>query len=34
MAWWVLNIAVVLIAVLAISRRSSKPAKESDDEEE
>ena len=27
MAWWVLNIAVVLIAVLAISNRSSKPAK-------
>jgi hypothetical protein len=27
MAWWVLNIAVVLIAVLAISRRSSKPPK-------
>jgi hypothetical protein len=32
MAWWVLNIAVVLIAVLAFSKRSSKPEK--DDEEE
>lgn len=33
MAWWVLNIGVVLIAVLAISRRSSKPP-EKDAEEE
>jgi hypothetical protein len=33
MAWWVLNIAVVLIAVLALSNRSSKPAKPADDEE-
>jgi hypothetical protein len=33
MAWWVLNIAVVLIAVLAFSRRSSTPAKESDEDE-
>jgi hypothetical protein len=33
MAWWVLNIAVVLIAVLAFSRRSSKPEKESDEED-
>lgn len=32
MAWWVLNIAVVLIAVLAFSKRSSKPEK--NDEEE
>jgi hypothetical protein len=33
MAWWVLNIAVVLIAVLAFSKRSSKPAeKDADDE--
>jgi hypothetical protein len=31
-AWWVLNIAVVLIAVLAFSKRSSKPA-EKDEEE-
>ncbi len=33
MAWWVLNIAVVLIAVLAFSRRSSTPEKESDEDE-
>jgi hypothetical protein len=33
MAWWVLNIGVVLIAVLAISKRSSKPPeKDADDE--
>lgn len=34
MAWWVLNIAVVLIAVLAFSKRSSKPAEKDADEEE
>jgi len=33
MAWWVLNIAVVLIAVLAISKRSSKPPAKDDEEE-
>jgi hypothetical protein len=33
MAWWVLNIAVVLIAVLAFSNRSSKPAKPSDEDD-
>jgi hypothetical protein len=33
MAWWVLNIAVVLIAVLAFSKRSSKPAEKDSDEE-
>jgi hypothetical protein len=33
MAWWVLNIAVVLIAVLAFSKRSSKaPEKDADEE--
>jgi hypothetical protein len=32
-AWWVLNVGIVLVAVLAFSRRSSKPAKEDDDEE-
>lgn len=32
-AWWVLNIGVVLIAVIAFSRRSSKPAKETDEDE-
>ena len=32
MAWWVLNIAVVLIAVLAISNRTSKPAKPGEDD--
>jgi hypothetical protein len=32
MAWWVLNIAVVLIAVLAFSNRSSKPAKPDEDD--
>jgi len=26
MAWWVLNIGVVLVAVLAFSRRTSKPS--------
>ena len=31
-AWWILNIGIVLIAVLAFSRRSSKPAKEEEDE--
>jgi hypothetical protein len=34
MAWWVLNIAVVLIAVLAFSKRSSKPAEKDADEDE
>jgi hypothetical protein len=33
MAWWVLNIAIVLIAAIAFSRRSSTPAKETDDDE-
>jgi hypothetical protein len=33
MAWWVLNVGVVLIAVMAFSRRQSKPEKESDDED-
>lgn len=33
MAWWILNIAVVLIAVLAFSNRSSKPAKPGDEDE-
>jgi hypothetical protein len=32
MAWWVLNIAVVLIAVLAFSKRSSKPPEKEDEE--
>jgi archaellum component FlaG (FlaF/FlaG flagellin family) len=32
MAWWVLNIAIVLIAVMAFSRRQSKPAKEEEDD--
>jgi hypothetical protein len=32
-AWWVLNVGIVLIAVLAFSRRSSKPAKEADEDE-
>jgi hypothetical protein len=31
MAWWVLNIAIVLVAVLAFSRRSSKPDKDDDE---
>jgi hypothetical protein len=34
MAWWVLNIAVVLIAVLAFSKRSSKPAEKDADEDQ
>jgi hypothetical protein len=33
MAWWVLNFAIVLIAALAFSRRSSSPAKSSEDDE-
>ena len=33
MAWWVLNIAIVLIAVMAFSRRQSKPAKDSDEDD-
>jgi hypothetical protein len=33
MAWWVLNVGVVLVAVMAFSRRSSKPAKEEADDE-
>jgi hypothetical protein len=33
MAWWVLNIAIVLIAALAFSRRSSKPSKDSDSDD-
>lgn len=33
MAWWVINIAIVLIAVLAFSRRSSSPPKSSDEDE-
>ena len=33
MAWWVLNIAVVLIAVLAFSKRTSKPAEKDADED-
>ena len=32
MAWWILNIAIVLIAVMAFSRRQSKPAKEDEDD--
>ena len=33
MAWWILNISVILIAVMAFSRRSSKAAaKEKEDE--
>lgn len=32
-AWWILNVAVVLIAVTAFSRRQSKPAKESEEED-
>ena len=33
MAWWILNIAVVLIAVLAFSNRSAKPDKPSDEDD-
>jgi hypothetical protein len=33
MAWWVLNIAIVLIAVLAFSGRKPKPGKPSDEED-
>ena len=32
MLWWVLNIGIVLVAVRAFSKRSSKPEKEEDDE--
>jgi hypothetical protein len=34
MLWWVLNIGVVLIAVLAFSRRSSAPPAKDPDEDE
>lgn len=35
MAWWILNIGVILVAVMAFSKRSSKAAaKESDEEGE
>ena len=34
MAWWVLNIGIVMIAVLAFSKRSSQPEKKTSDEEE
>jgi cbb3-type cytochrome oxidase subunit 3 len=34
MAWWVLNIAIVLIAVTAFSRRQSKPGKKGEDDED
>ena len=33
MLWWVLNIGVVLVAVLAFSKRSAAPAKDSDEDE-
>jgi hypothetical protein len=33
MAWWVLNIAVVLVAVLAFSRRSSATRKDEEEED-
>jgi hypothetical protein len=33
MAWWVLNIAIVLIAVLAFSKRGSKPPEKDTDED-
>ena len=33
MAWWVLNIAIVLIAVMAFSRRQSKPASKDDEDD-
>lgn len=33
MAWWVLNIGVVLVAVMAFSRRSAKAAAKEPDEE-
>ncbi len=32
MAWWILNVAIVLIAVMAFSRRQSKPAKEKEED--
>ena len=33
MAWWILNIAIVLVAVTMFSRRSAKPAKDTDEDE-
>lgn len=33
MLWWVLNIGIVLVAVLAFSKRSSKPEKETEEDE-
>lgn len=32
MAWWILNVAIVLIAVMAFSRRQSKPAAKDDED--
>jgi len=34
MAWWILNVGIILVAVMAFSRRSSKPKKESDEDED
>lgn len=34
MAWWILNVGVVIIAVIAFSRRSSKAAAKESDEED
>jgi hypothetical protein len=33
MAWWVLNVVAVVIAVFAISRRSSSPRKSAEEDE-
>jgi hypothetical protein len=34
MAWWILNVGVVLVAVMAFSRRSSKAAAKDSEEED
>jgi hypothetical protein len=33
MAWWILNVGIVLVAALAFSRRTSAPPKETDEED-
>jgi hypothetical protein len=32
-AWWILNIAIVLVAAMMFSRRGSKPAKDADEDD-
>lgn len=34
MAWWILNVGIVLVVVLAFSRKSSKPEPDEDDQKD